>query len=466
MAKRHPYSLVMPKFHLLPQLSLGEALIATLLIMSMTQGIWTAVGIHESMLKAVLESGFVVVFVLGIAQRLRSGKPLSGIKLTLPFCIAILIGLVSGAVQGASFCESLFYVRFLIIPLLFLIGIMNIQLAVSASRRLLLLITGLLLLQLPLFGYKWMVFGVEEKHWIGGLSQTAGQLGLIFPMLVLSMLLLLYLYRGGWFILYVMVYSLLPVVNEKRAVVVMLPSLIIAAIFAYSRLLWCHSGHQMDIPRITCGKLVSLFTVCIAVWITSVKVIPSFHCGDHQSCTVQVLQYGKDYLLRDYSSPMNVSKISVDQNTNIQMGRLKLIQESIGILADKGWGSLTFGLGGGSINPSFRIGPDREDILYKKFGVRGTYSYGLMLLWEGGIASVMAAAGFFLLLWLVVVRQLEKVDTPASLVFGYGIIVMLAVLAFDFFGYSTTGWLTHSVTPLVFILVAIFLRHGYPDKAD
>ncbi|UCV28960.1 hypothetical protein [Ferribacterium limneticum] len=451
----------------LRQLSIGEFLVASLLVLSMTQGAWVAAGIRESMLKAALEAGFIALFAMGVAQRLRSRQLLSGIQLILPFCVAVLFGLVSGATQGASFIESLFYVRLLVVPLLFLVGILNIPLDRAASRRLLLLIASLMLLQLPFFTYKWMVIGVEEKHWIGGLSQTAGQLGLIFPMLVLSMLLLLYLYKGGWTILIVTIYAFLPVVNEKRAVVVMLPLLVAAAFYVYAQLSSRHLGEQIGIPRITIGKLASLSVVCITVWISSVTLIPSLQCGSDEPCPVQLLKYGKDYLLRDYSSPMNHSDTTTkDNNTNIQLGRLKLMQESIETLADRGLGTLIFGLGGGAINPSPNLGPNRTDIMFDKFGLRGTYSFGLMLLWEGGIASVIAAAGFFVFLWLALEKQLAGVHTNSSIIFGGGIILMVAVLAFDFFVYSTAGWLTHSVTPFIFTLSAIFLRHGYPAKVD
>ena len=98
--------------------------------------------------------------------------------------------------------------------------------------------------------------------------------------------------------------------------------------------------------------------------------------------------------------------------------------------------------------------------MFDKFGLRGTYSFGLMLLWEGGIASVIAAAGFFVLLWSVLGQKLAGAQTNSSIILGVGIILMVAVLAFDFFVYSTAGWLTHSVTPFIFTLSAIFLRHG------
>lgn len=454
-------------FSWLRQLTVGEVLVASLLVLSMTQGVWVAAGVHESMLKAALEAGFIALFAMGVAQSLFSRQPLSGIQLILPFFGAVLIGLVSGLTQGASFIESLFYVRFLVVPLLFLVGVLNVQLDRAASRRLLLLIASLILLQLPFFAYKWMVIGVEEKHWIGALSQTAGQLGLIFPMLVLSILLLLFLYKGGWIIFIVMMYAFLPVLNEKRAVVVVFPLLIGAALYVYAQLSSRQHGEMIGIPRITIGKLASLSVVCITMWISSVNLIPSLQCGSDEPCPVQLLKYGNDYLLRDYSSPMNHSDTTTkNNNTNIQLGRLTLMLESTAVLADKGWKSLFFGLGGGSINPSPNLGPNRSDIMFDKFGLRGTYSFGLMLLWEGGITSVIAAAAFFVFFWRALEKHLFRVQTISSIIFGGGIILMVAVLAFDFFAYSTTGWLTHGVTPFIFTLSAVFLRHGYPAKVD
>jgi hypothetical protein len=449
----------------LTQSSVGEILIAGLLILSMTQGAWVAAGIPESMLKAALEAGFIALFAVGVIQRLRSGQTQSGIGMIAPFGIAVLIGLVSGALQGASSIESLFYVRLLVVPLLFLLGALNVQLDQAASRRILLLIAALVLFQIPFFAYKWIVIGVEEKHWIGALSQTAGQIGLIFPLLILSLIVPLYIATGGWAIILVLVYSFLPVINEKRAIVVMLPALLIAAVFTFSQISPRRVTNEKFAPRIHYRRLSLLFSVCIAIWVSSVNSIPSLECKNAPPCALQVIAYSYQYLLRDYSSPMNLSKTSKEENTNIQLGRLTLIKESILTLTEKGWKTLLFGLGAGAINPSPNLGPNRADIMFDKSGLRGTYSQGLMLLWEGGICSVLGAAGFFVFLWLALAKQLALMHTSPSIVFGNGMILMAAILAFDFFGYSTAGWLTHSVTPFVFTLVAIFLRHGYPAKA-
>jgi hypothetical protein len=432
----------------------------------MTQGALVAAGISESPLKAALEAGFIALFAMGVTQRLYSRQPLRGIQLILPICGAVLIGLVSGLTQGASFIESLFYVRFLVAPLLFLVGILNVPLDRAASRRLLLLIASLILLQLPFFAYKWMVIGVEEKSWIGALSQTAGQLGLIFPMLVLSMLLPRYLATSGGLILFIMAYSILPVINEKRAIVVMLPALFLAAVITYVHIASRYRCNGSSLQRVTLGKSALLIVTILTIWISSVKLIPSLQCTSDQPCALQTFRYVVDYVSRDYLSPMNASATPKEQNMSIQLGRFTLIQESMVTLSEKGWKTLFFGVGGGAINPSPHLGPNRADIMFDKFGLRGTYSFGLMLLWEGGMASVVVAAGFFLLLWLVLAKKLAGAKTNSSIVFGGGIILMVLVLAFDFFCYSTAGWLTHSVTPFIFTLSAIFLRHGYPAKAD
>ncbi|AGS20635.1 hypothetical protein [Rhizobium etli] len=450
----------------LKQSSVVEILVGSVLVLSMTQGAWVAAGVSESVLKAMLEVGFIALFVIGVTQRLSSGQRLRGIGIILPFGLVVPIGLISGWAHGTSFIESVFYVRLIVLPTLLLLGLLNVSLDRAASRRLLFLIVGLILLQLPFFVYKWLVIGVEEKHWIGALSQTAGQLGLIFPLLVLSILVPRYLAAGGWLILIIMAYSLLPVVNEKRAILVMLPMLLMAATITHLRLPVPRTRKEGSKPKICVTRLLLLFMVCLTVWISSVKSIPSLRCEPGSPCVTQVITYMYDYLVRDYLSPMNISKTPKEQNTNIQLGRLTMIKESARILADKGWKTLFFGIGGGAINPSPNLGPDRADIMFKKFGLRGTYSFGLMLLWEGGVSSVIAAAGFFVFFWLALVRRLAVVQTNRSIVFGNITILMVAVLAFDFFGYSTAGWVTHCVTPFVFTLSAIFIRHGYPAKAE
>lgn len=445
--------------------TLIEAAVALLLVLSFSQGIWQATNIADGIPKALTELLSVALLFVAILRCKAAKQRFRGLVFLTPLVVACTTGVISGWLHGSSMLEQAFFLRSVLSPSIVFFAILNLHIGVAGTKRLANLLTVLILVQAPVFIWKWYAVGVNEKFWIGTLSQTAGQLGLVFPMLVLSLVLPWYLHKGRIvFALLILIFAFLPVVNEKRGVVIVIPAVLFFSIAAYiatkrGRDLICSNLNGWLSSR---GSLVLL--VCFAVWGGATKLIPSLYCENYQSCGKQTVQYISDYLKRDYASPMNLSRSSVDENTDIQLGRWELVRASFALIGEQGVMVTLAGFGAGAVNPSPHLGADRSDIMYHKFGLRGTYSSALALLYEAGVIAVLSMIAFFYLLTAMVIKQIRTAGSDDRYLAGLGILLMISVMAFDYFIYSITGWSSCTLAPLFFVAIGIYLTRSREDS--
>lgn len=437
---------------------LKEIAVGLLLVLSFSQGIWQAAGIAEGIPKALIELLSVVLLVAAVWQCKKANQRFRGLVFLVLLAAAWASGAVSGWLQDSSALEQLFYLRAVLAPPIVFFALLNLPIKAAGVRRLSMLVIILISIQAPIFAWKWYAVGVNEKFWIGSLSQTAGQLGLIFPMLVLAVVLPWYLHNGRRALaLLILIFAFLPVINEKRGVMVAIPAILFLAVGAYFATKRGRNLIALNINRWLLSRLSVVVLVCLTVWVGAAKLIPSLYCERFQSCHQQTTTYFFDYLTRNYASPMNASRLSVEKNTNIQLGRLELVRASLALMAERGTLVTLFGFGAGAVNPSPHLGTNRSDIMYDKFGLRGTYSSALALLYEAGITGVLSMLGFFGLLSAAVMKRIKAARNDDRCLTGLGILLMISVMAFDYFLYSTTGWSSSAIAPLFFTSVGIFL---------
>jgi len=337
-----------------------------------------------------------------------------------------------------------------------------------------LMLVFIFLVQLPVALWKLAFIGVDEKHWIGTLSQNAGQLGLLVPLFALSFLVPIYLRRGGFlYPVLIFFFSAFGVINEKRAIVFILPLFFVIAGAIYvgfklrlnNQAILGKAG-WVDIKGLT-GRFTALAGISVGIAIAATYMIPSLRCDNEhnpQSCIMQSLTYARDYLTRGYSSPLNASRTSVDENTNIQLGRIRLIQATVEHKLDQGPLIVLFGYGAGAINTSPLLGEDRRDILYTKFGLRGTYPGAIAILFEAGLIGLVGMVLFFVVVMRGAVRGVRlTVTCEKGAAYGAGVILMVLVMGFDFFIYSIVGWTSQTLAPVFFAVLGFFLNDHAED---
>ncbi len=454
-------------------------IISLILCLAASQGILQAMDVSVSLSKAAIEVLSFVMLVLAIRSRRKAGQAVVGLSYLAPIALAVFAGLLSGWFCGAAGLEYALFLRTLISPVVIFFAVININLPDVAIRRIVLLLCLLFVAQIPIVVWKAFVVGINEKFWIGSFSQTAGQLGLLFPLLLLSILVPLYLRNGGKLLaILVLALSLAPVINEKRAVIYVLPAFFCAAVFVYS-FLWKRKVALAGTIERFQGKIGKRFLVLIAiaavVFVAAVRLIPSFQSTEFsnypkivttnsgkciQNTICRVFLYSHDYLTRNFSSPLNISRETQESNTNIQMGRITLIKEAFESVTAHGPLIMMFGYGASAVNPSYLLGEGRSDIMYQKLGIRGTYPSAIAVMIEAGLVGLSAMILFFSILLYSVMARVVESSSEGNLVVGVSVILMTLIMAFDYFIYSITAWSSYTLAPIFFIVLGLFLAHN------
>ncbi len=460
-------------------------IITLILCLAVSQGILQAMNVPESLPKAAMEVLSIGLLLLAIRSRRNAGQPILGLQYLMPLAIAVFAGLLSGWVYGAGMLEYALFTRTLISPVVIFLAVINMSLPAVAMRRIVLLLCFLFLVQLPIVGWKALEIGINEKFWIGSLSQTAGQLGLLFPLLALSLLVPLYLHNGGKLLaILVLAFSFIPVINEKRAVIFVLPAFFCAAVFIYS-FLWKRQvafvGMFDRFPGMVGKRFLVLIFISAAVIVSAVGLIPSFQTiqfvdaagsaatstsASTQSGFSRVMRYSNEYLTRDYSSPLNASAQTVGENTNIQLGRLAFIKAAFESVTEHGPLIMMFGYGASEVNPSYLLGEGRSDVMYRKLGIRGTFPSAIAVMLEAGLVGLSAMVLFFGLLMFSVMMRVGESAGEDNLAVGVAVILMTLTMVFDYFVYSITAWSSYTLAPIFFIVLGLFLAHhtGIADQ--
>lgn len=433
-------------------------------------------GVPMSLSKAVIEVFSFGLLILAIRSRRKAGQAVGGLLYLAPIAIAAFVGLLSGWFSGAAGLEYLLFLRTLISPVVIFFAIININLPDAAIRRIVVLLCFLFLAQIPIVVWKAFVVGIDEKFWIGSFSQTAGQLGLLFPLFALSTLVPLFLLNGGPILaILVFVFSFVPVINEKRAVIFVLPTFFFTAVFICSYFWkWKFAlASKLDLfRREICMRFLVLIAIAAVVIYAALNLIPSFKstelsyyqkennasatkCVENEIC--RIFLYSRDYLIRDYYSPLNSSTGTVEETPSIQLGRVALIEAAFERVIKHDPFIMIFGYGASAVNPSYLLGEGRSDVMFEKFGIRGTYPSAIAMLFEAGLVGLSAMVLFFSFLLYSVMKRMVESYSKKYFIFSASVMLMTLTMAFDYFVYSITAWTTYTLSPIYFILVGILL---------
>jgi hypothetical protein len=108
------------------------------------------------------------------------------LALSAPLVAVAVIGVVVATLNGAKPVEQLLFAREILTRVLFLSAFLCAPVSDALRRRLLGLLAILAAFQVLVCALKFLLFGVNEKAWIGTMTQSAGQLGLLMPAMALG----------------------------------------------------------------------------------------------------------------------------------------------------------------------------------------------------------------------------------------------------------------------------------------
>jgi hypothetical protein len=316
------------------------------------------------------------------------------------------------------------------------------------------------LIQIPVAFAKFGVMGANEKIWIGTWTNRAGQLGLLMPMLAVSML---WAYGLRWNKLKYAVpiatlFALVTVSAEKRAVLVIMPTLVAFLIVMVSTPVigaWCgHVPSNASNPAPWRDALLALLVSACVVTSAALLAIPSLDTSsrDYENLSSRsVYAYIVEYMTRDFESPMNLSKMTVEENRNIQQGRLRMWVKALAGVSERTLPSVLFGEGGGWLMEHRMLAGKGRDVMFERLRLRGPAPTGLRHFFEVGVVGLSMMAVWFV--WLAF-RLFRKSHSAFTLgVYGAWLLFM-----FDYFVYSQVGWGGGVFAPILFLLVAAALR--------
>ena len=444
--------------------TIRTSLLAIVFLVNLNLGIVMAFDISVSKVRIAIEAMILLLLAITAFRSSRADvfRALKWIGLPL---LAASIGIAGDLSYQASHLEMILFARESLMPLVFF-ALFLLEPPDKIQWRVLL--TVLLLtaaIQLPVAALKYCLLGVNEKQWIGTFHQTAGQLGLLMPMLTVVFLWAYAIKRGCLFVPVLLAtgYALVSVVNEKRAVVFILP-LLVALLISIDLIASRLSGRQLReiwyCKKLGTCRLLSFYLLSVvAVIAFALHNISSFDTstGDYENLPHRsVIAYSIEYLNRDYDSPMNRSaNPDLETNRNIQMGRFRLWARGIETVAELPLARLLFGAGGGWLLEHPLLTHKPNDIFFDRIQLRGPTSTGLRHLFEIGIV------GFLLMfIWLgqIAWALLRRVSDGGSGMIALGAAGAWAIFMFDYLFYSQVGSGVGVFAPVCFLFVAVALR--------
>ncbi|MEC5382430.1 hypothetical protein VSX64_16360 [Aurantimonas sp. C2-6-R+9] len=463
-------------------------LLAATLVLSLTQGVTIGLGLPEAAIKAAIEAAGLLAFAWVAVFRPMAAR--RALVLLVPLIMLALVGFVSALGNGEGLLGGALFARQAIGPALLIACGLAVAEDRRAVRTLVLLSLAFLAVQPAVAAVKLATIGIDEKHWIGTLHQSAGQLGLLLPMVAIATVVPLALIFKPAIALFVPLFVFFGIVGEKRAIVIMLPALIVMSAVATILVARVRLGTEYAWAR--CGALkrigvasVLAFSIFAAVF-GGISSIPSLNPagtagggfttlfgGDRGSgiesgeprLTPFAARYVRDYLVRDFDHEMNASRLTLEENTNIQLGRLRIIIDAFTVVARFDTPQVLFGLGGSAINQSYLLGADRSDIMFSVIGLRGPTPLALQILIEAGFVGLALTVLWFAVITVLLLSRIAATSEPIVMGLALVAIGWHASVLFDFFAYSTALWTTGTLGIPYCILIGIVLAgNGVPFR--
>lgn len=445
--------------------------LASLVILTaLNTGFLKGIGISESYTKIFCEFIALLVFLLAFKNNLPKRTSITHAAIfVFPLATIAISGFITGTSGPDGIKGGIIFARWIMGYALFGVALFLIVPSEKEVHLVKYIVVGLILIQPVIAVIKLIIYGIGETPWIGTLHQSAAQFGLLLPLLVISFLLPRFLIKNHFLsLLLILPFIFFSIVYEKRAGLFMIPIWIVTIYFAYLILRLKHKALYLDTKtkkstEVKKGALIFIPIIVSFIFISLLN--PSFYPEKKISGTLSlkyIAGYTNDYLFRDYNHPMNRSDFNdVDKNNDIQIGRFRGIIKIWAHIIDQKVYKMLLGFGGGYINSSHLLGADRVDIMYNRIGIRSTIPAACSLVIEAGVFGFSMAVLWFFSVSLLLIKILWSSSSPRSILNSFIMIFVFAVIAFDFFIYSSVIWTSGVISPLLFALIGCKIGEWY-----
>lgn len=395
-----------------------------------------------------------LLFLLLAASLALKGKiktsPLN-LKLLLPYLIYLFYSALSAwTASRFDYIAFTSLVALSIGPMFFLYIIQNINNWYSLKKTRTIILT-ICIIQISFSIYKLLTHGIDEKYLIGTMSNSAGQLGFLFPALGIPLIIFL-MKNKSQIIMWLLLVGMFGfgIINEKRSAVFLLPLICLLSLKANEDT----KTRSRRLKYFTKYAFITIF-LC-AITFLGLSSIPSLNPESKYGSSIDIthaFKYATEYLTMDYGDSLQGKYEEAKTDKGIQVGRWTLFSSIIQWLLVSDLSVKLFGVSIGNATASLWR-ENHNDALFTTIGTRGAISgFGLTLI-ETGIIGALIMIFFFYNLRKNI-YSLARISN--DLIYSRWLKtfnILIYVFIYDYFFYSTTLLRTLPMPVLFFSAIA------------
>ncbi len=417
-------------------------------------------GFNVTALRIATTSIIIFLFLRTLLTTARQRLARTFEWIAIPALVTAL-GAVNAVVSTRSVTELLLFLFEMSSPLMLFVIFYAAPITKRQKQALVVLLLLVFAVQIPVSVAKYVYFGVDEKRWIGTFDHSAGQLGLLMPMIAVSLLWAYAIKKQiVWGpVILIALFSAVGIISEKRSFMLVLPFLLIfLSCSAAVSDRFQHSAGEF-VRRFGLGKqALTALGLSLAVAVGSIHFMPSLNTDRQEFKSLKtgtVAAYVREYLTRGYESEMNTSRLSKSENRNIQLGRLMLWEMAIEMCPERGVKACALGEGGGWLIQHPLLHSKSEDFMFEQLELRGPRSTGIRHLFEVGVIGLGLMLLWFAQIAWGIFRRVGNVQVGWL---ALGALGVWSIQAFDYVLYSEVAWRSGIFTPISLLLIGRVLR--------
>jgi hypothetical protein len=390
----------------------------------------------------IYKVGVPLLIILMLGKKLLNNE-VKKVPFSMFIGIFIIVSILSYLNSPTGLISLVYFVVYTTFPYLYFVVLVNSN-EEEEFNGVSTYLTFLILFQIPVSFYKYLIMGQGEHGLIGTLSTKSGSLSTIFPLFAISFIFARFLFeQRKIYLLYILGFILMGIIGAKRAIGLYVPLIMVIIYIAYK----IKEGSLLFL-----GTILNLFLVVISglfFFYLTVRLNPTLN-PDKRMWGRFDLQYVMEFS----------SKYVTKSQSKQELQRIAALHYFTNYLIKKGSTELFIGEGSGKLVESKL--KSQEGSMLRQYGVRYGGRTSFIWLWmQTGIIGV----GLYILL---IISFLYYVFRNYNFTYiSLGLIGCVVVYLFDFLTYSNTFLKEFSISiPFYYIMALHYLAVDNENNED
>jgi len=418
-------------------------------------------------MKALHYMYWALIFFTGIMQLsdvpssiYKAGVPLMAILLLLvtiykckgvlkfPHSLLVItyvfVSIISGVINNLDAFSVIYFLSYTIVSYFYFVVIIN-ESDLDRITSIKKFVLALALIQIPAGVVKFFLIGQTEKGGIGTMETGAGSLSTIFPALMVAFVIGQFLYtKKIKYLIVVFLYLVFGIIGDKRAIVYIIPAVIILAYGIFMRM----NKFSMNNLRM----IIAIPTVVFVVFFFSVKTLPTLN-REHSNWGSFDLNY-----VFNYTANYNKTSSTNSEEVSRQEGLVFFTNHIIGSPPSV----FLFGEGAGNlVSSGFK---SNESTMLSIYGVR--YGGRMGFVWLILQVGILGSALFFLIIFRINqnIWKYYKRNSSSNPAIILGFLTATGVILWDAMLYSNSSVRYEVIKGIYFFAAALIYRNMSAEK--